>query len=105
MPPFNNTRPPQGNDWFDWLPRKVQCALLLAILLPAAALFFWLGMHCVHTGHAIDLGHQRMDAGECFLSCLALLAISGGIFAVMMGWLKSSTPHISETHHRPDRFK
>jgi ABC-type sulfate transport system permease component len=100
MPRFNNNRPPQGNDWFDWLPRKVQCALLLSILLPATALFFGLGMHCVHMGRAIVLGNSQLDAGECFLSFAVLVAISGGIFGVMMGWMKSATPHISETHHR-----
>jgi ABC-type sulfate transport system permease component len=99
MSRFNNTHTPQGNDWFDWLPRKVQCVLLLLVTLPATILFFWGGMHCIHTGKPVMLSNTVMDAGEFFLSSAFTLFLSGCIFAVMMGWAKSATPHISETHH------
>jgi hypothetical protein len=86
--------------WFDWLPEKVQCLLLLLITLPATAILFFTGMHCVHTGQPIVLGNTRTDALEWFFFSVVMLVISGGIFAVLMGWAKRSTPHVSETHHR-----
>jgi hypothetical protein len=99
MSPFNNNRPPQGNDWFDWLPRNVQCLLLLLLSVPATVLFFWGGMHCIHTGKPVMLGNSTMDAGEFFLGSLVAFLLSIGFVGVMIGWIKPSTPHISETHH------
>jgi hypothetical protein len=99
MSPFNNTRPPQGNDWFDWLPRNIQCLLLLLLSVPATALFFWGGMHCIHTGKPVMLGNTTMDAGEFFLGSLIAFLLSVGFVGVMIGWIKPATPHISETHH------
>lgn len=100
MPRFNNVRAPQGPSRFDWLPRRIQCLLLLAIMLPATAGSFLAGMHCVHTGKPIVIANRSTNALEFFLYSAVMLLISGGIFGVMMGWLKSGTPHVSETHHR-----
>jgi ABC-type sulfate transport system permease component len=100
MPRFNNSRAPQGPTWFDWLPQKVQCVLLLLLTLPVTAILFFTGMRCVHTGQPIVLGNTRTDAFEWFFLSAGFLVISGGIFAVLMGWAKSATPHVSETHHR-----
>jgi hypothetical protein len=102
--PFNNTYTPQGPTRFDWLPRKVQCALLLLVTVPVTVGFFLGGMHCIHTGKPIIVGHDHTDASQLFLYSGVMLFISGCIFGVMMGWLKSQTPHVSETHHRkPDQ--
>jgi hypothetical protein len=99
MPRFNNLRAPQGPTRFDWLPQTVQCLLLLLITLPVTAILFFIGMHCVHTGKPIVLNTTRTDAIEWFFFSAVMLVISGGIFAVMMGWAKSATAHVSETHH------
>jgi hypothetical protein len=37
---------------------------------------------------------------EWFFFSAGMLVISGGIFALMMGWAKSARAHVSETHHR-----
>jgi hypothetical protein len=101
MQRFNNANAPDPNPgWFDWLPQKVQCFLILLFTLPITAVLFMAGMHCVHTGKPIVLGPSSiLDAGELFFSSLIGLVVSGGIFAVMMGWAKSARPHVSETHH------
>jgi ABC-type sulfate transport system permease component len=100
MPRFNNRRAPQGPTWFDWLPQNVQCLLLLLLTLPVTAFLFFTGMHCVHTGKPIVLNNTRTDAIERFFLSAGMLVISGGIFAVLMGWAKSAKAHVSETHHR-----
>jgi hypothetical protein len=100
MPRFNNVRAPNPNPgWFAWLPQKVQCFLILLLTLPLTASFFLAWMHCVHTGSPIVLGSQvSIDALEFFAGSAFTLLISGCIFAVMMGWAKSATAHVSETH-------
>jgi hypothetical protein len=98
--PFNNTYVPQGPTWFDWLPRWLQCALMLLLFVPLTVGSFLGGMHCVHTGKPVMLANTQLDAGEFFFSSLVCLFISGCFFGVMVGWLKPSTPHVSETHHR-----
>jgi hypothetical protein len=96
----NVNAPDPNPGWFDWLPVKVQCFLLLLITLPVSVGFFMAGMHCLHTGKPIVLGPTAvLDVGELFFAFLVGLVVSGGIFAVMMGWAKSSRPHVSETHH------
>jgi ABC-type sulfate transport system permease component len=99
VPRFNNTNTPQGNDWFDWLPLKVQCLLLLLLTVPATILFSWGGVHTIHTGKPVVLSNTNMDTGEFFLSALFCAFLSAAIFGVMMGWIKPGKPHISETHH------
>lgn len=100
MPRYNNLKAGNPNPgWFEWLPHKVQCLLVLLLTLPITGLLFLGGMHCVHTGRPIVLNATtNYNAIELFFFSAIGLVISGGIFAVMMGWAKSSRPHVSETH-------
>jgi ABC-type sulfate transport system permease component len=99
MPRFNNLRTPQGPTRFDWLPQRVQCLLILLVTLPVTAILFFIGMHCLHTGKPVVLNNTPTGAIEWFFFSAVMLVISGGIFAVLIGWAKSARPHVSETNH------
>ena len=77
-------------DRFGKLPRKLRIVLLLLFTLGAAAIEFLMGLHSVRTGKPIVLVNHAITAVESFLWCAGWLAISGGLFAVLMGWAKSS---------------
>jgi H+/Cl- antiporter ClcA len=77
-------------DRFDKLPKKVQLCLLMLVVLAAAAIEFLMGLHSVHTGKPIVLGNQSISDVESFFWSAACLAIFAGLFAVFMGWAKSS---------------
>jgi hypothetical protein len=57
------------------------------------------GMHCIHTGKPVVFSPGRpVDALEFFAGSAFMLVVSGSIFAVLMGWAKPLTAHVSETH-------
>ena len=74
----------------DKLPRKTQILVLMLILLAAAVIQFGMGLHFRDRGQDIVLGNKRISAVESFFWCAACLALLGGLFAVFMGWAKSS---------------
>jgi membrane associated rhomboid family serine protease len=90
MPRYNQVKGDAKIEWLEKLPRKTQILVLMLIILAAAAIQFFMGLHSVHTGQDIVLGNQRISAVESFFWCAACLAIFGGLFAVFMGWTKSS---------------
>jgi ABC-type sulfate transport system permease component len=90
MPRYNQLKGDPKIPWLEKLPKKTQILVLMLIILAAAAIQFFMGLHSVHTGQDIVLGNQRISAVESFFWCAACLAIIGGVFAVFMGWAKSS---------------
>jgi ABC-type sulfate transport system permease component len=91
MPRYNQDRMKPIPAWFEKLPRKLQVFLLLLLMLAAAAVPLMMGLHSLHTGKPIVLGNESISAVESFFWCAACLAIAAGLFAVLMGWAKSST--------------
>jgi hypothetical protein len=90
MPRYNKLKGDPKIEWLEKLPKKAQLLVLMLIMLAAAAVLFFMGLHSVHTGQDIVLGTKRISAIESFFWCAACLAIVGGLFAVFMGWAKSS---------------
>jgi hypothetical protein len=90
VPRYNQTEGNPKIEWLEKLPRKTQILVLILIMLVAAAIQFFMGLHSVRTGQDIVLGNKRISAVESFFWCAACLAIVGGLFAVFMGWAKSS---------------
>jgi hypothetical protein len=90
MPRYNQVKGDPKIGWLEKLPRKTQILVLMLIILAAAIIQFFMGLHSVHTGQDIVLGNQRISAVESFFWCAACLALFGGLFAVFMGWAKSS---------------
>jgi hypothetical protein len=90
MPRYNQNRSETMPAWFEKLPKKLQIILLLLLTLGAATIGLLMGLHSVKTGQDIILNNTHISAVESFFWCAAWLAISGGLFAVLMGWAKSS---------------
>ncbi|MDT7814903.1 MAG: hypothetical protein QOJ51_5632 [Acidobacteriaceae bacterium] len=90
MPRYNQLKGDAKIGWLGKLPRKAQILVLMLIMLVAGVIQFLMGLHSVHTGRDIVLGNHRISAVESFFWCAAGLAIVGGLFAVFMGWAKSS---------------
>jgi hypothetical protein len=90
MPRYNQLKGDPKIEWLEKLPKKAQLLVLMLIMLAAAAVLFFMGLHSVHTGQDIVLGTTRISAVESFFWCAACLAVVGGLFAVFMGWAKSS---------------
>jgi hypothetical protein len=78
MPRYNQLQGDTRIEWLEKLPRKAQILVLMLIVLAAAAIQFFMGLHSVHTGQDLVLGNQRMSAVESFFWCAACLAIFMG---------------------------
>lgn len=76
--------------WFQRLPKRLQTILLLLFTLGAGAILFFMGLHSVNTGEDIVFITVHVTAVESFCWSAAWFVISGGLFAVLMGWAKSS---------------
>ncbi len=90
MPSYKQLKGDAKIGWLEKLPKKTQILVLMMIMLAAGVIQLLMGLHSVHTGRDIVLGNKRISAVESFFWCAACLAIVGGLFAVFMGWAKSS---------------
>jgi len=69
MPRYNQLKGDPKIEWLEKLPKKAQLLVLMLIMLAAAAVPFFMGLHSVHTGQDIVLGTRRISAIESFIGC------------------------------------